>query len=83
MTERASVAGKWMQEQKVSMPVALDDMNNTIDSDYSGAPERLYLIDKNGIRHPVPLTIRPLINGKSPSKNYSLNILKMRNRKLK
>jgi hypothetical protein len=34
------------------MPMALDDMADSINKAYSGSPERLYLIDESGIvRH--------------------------------
>ncbi len=49
LEERAAVAKSWMMSQSIEMPVALDHMDNVIDALYSGAPERLYVIDESGI----------------------------------
>lgn len=49
---RAAIAGACMTQHSIRMPVALDDMQNSINHKYSGSPERLYLIDGDGIvRH--------------------------------
>lgn len=47
--ERSSIIKDWIKEKNIKMPIAMDDMTNTIDSLYAGSPERLYLIDKEGI----------------------------------
>jgi len=50
--ERAAIARTCVCEHAIEMPVAVDDMDDTINTLYSGSPERLYLIDTNGIvRH--------------------------------
>ncbi|MBR8537810.1 redoxin domain-containing protein [Carboxylicivirga sediminis] len=46
---RAAVARDWIKAQNIHMPVALDDMHNTVDELYAGSPERLYVIDSDGI----------------------------------
>ena len=49
LLERAAVARDWIQKYQVDMPVALDDMDNSVDKLYAGSPERLYLVDSNGV----------------------------------
>jgi len=50
--ERAEVAGTCQRKHKIRMPLALDDMDDSINKAYSGSPERLYLIDIDGVvRH--------------------------------
>ncbi len=50
--ERAEVAGTCQRKHGIRMPLALDDMDDSINKAYSGSPERLYLIDADGIvRH--------------------------------
>ncbi len=50
--DRGPIARDCVNQHAMDMPVAMDDMDNTIDSLYSGSPERLYLIDTDGIvRH--------------------------------
>ncbi len=52
---RAEIAAACMHYHAMTMPVALDDMDDSIERAYAGAPERLYLIDANGIvRHRSP-----------------------------
>jgi len=52
MTERCAIAQGCVRGHEIKMPVAIDDMNNTINNLYAGSPERLYLVDKDGIvRH--------------------------------
>ncbi len=49
---RAAIASTCMTRHDIRMPVALDDMGDSINKQYSGSPERLYLIDGDGIvRH--------------------------------
>jgi hypothetical protein len=45
---RAAIAADCIRERAITMPVAIDDMNNTVNKLYSGSPERLYLIDAEG-----------------------------------
>jgi len=50
--ERAEIAKACVRQHAIDMPVAVDDMDDTINSLYAGSPERLYLIDGDGIvRH--------------------------------
>lgn len=52
MDERARIAGTCMTRHGIRMPVLLDNMDDSINKAYSGSPERLYLIDEQGIvRH--------------------------------
>ncbi len=54
-TARAAIAADCIQSCDTAMPVAIDDMQNTINKRYSASPERLYLIDADGIvRHRSP-----------------------------
>jgi hypothetical protein len=50
--ERAAVAADCIAHHGITMPVAIDDMDDTIGRLYSAAPERLWLIGADGvIRH--------------------------------
>ena len=50
--ERAAIAKNCVHGYAIRMPVAVDDMGDTINNLYSGSPERLYLIDADGVvRH--------------------------------
>lgn len=52
---RAAIAGTCVAQHNIRMPVALDDMRDSIKDSYAGSPERLYLIDGDGIvRHRSP-----------------------------
>ncbi len=52
MAERVAIAQDGVCQHAIKLPVAVDDMDNTIDQLYSGSPERLYLIDAEGVvRH--------------------------------
>lgn len=52
IAERAAIAQDCIRRHAIEMPVAIDDMDDTINKLYSGSPERLYLLDTNGIvRH--------------------------------
>jgi hypothetical protein len=46
---RAAIAADCMTETKIRIPVAIDNMENTVSCAYSASPERLYLIDGDGI----------------------------------
>lgn len=47
--ERSAIVMDWIKYKNIKMPVAMDDIENTIDTLYAGSPERLYFIDKNGL----------------------------------
>jgi len=49
--ERCAIARACVRGHEINMPVVVDDMNNTINNLYAGSPERLYLVDKDGIVH--------------------------------
>jgi alkyl hydroperoxide reductase subunit AhpC len=49
LTERAAIAAEFVHRHNMKFPVALDDMGNTAGSRYSAAPERLYIIDGDGV----------------------------------
>ena len=52
LDERAHIAGTCQARHGIRMPLLLDDMDDSITRAYAGSPERLYLIDENGIvRH--------------------------------
>jgi hypothetical protein len=52
---RATIAADCIRARGTTMPVAIDDMDDTVSKLYSGTPERLYLIDADGIvRHRSP-----------------------------
>jgi type I thyroxine 5'-deiodinase len=46
--ERIEVASACALHLNLAMPMALDDMDNTVDTAYAALPERLYLIDGGG-----------------------------------
>ena len=46
--ERVEAAGACMLNLRLSMPIALDEMTDTVDTAYAALPERLYLIDPEG-----------------------------------
>ena len=49
---RAAIAAACVKHHHILMPVALDDLDDSIDRVFAGWPERLYLIDAEGIvRH--------------------------------
>ncbi len=49
LDQRASIAKICVTKHKLKVPTALDGINNEIDRKYSGAPERLYILDENGV----------------------------------
>jgi len=52
---RASIAADCIRDRSITMPVVIDDMNDTVNKLYSGSPERLYLIDGEGtVQHRSP-----------------------------
>lgn len=46
--EREEVAGTCTLDLKISVPTLVEEINNEIDEAYGAAPERLYLIDRDG-----------------------------------
>lgn len=46
--ERVSVAGQFCTNLKTTMPVVVDDVDDTVGHAYSGMPARLYVIDRAG-----------------------------------
>lgn len=47
--DRRSIASDFVKRHKYSIPIFVDDMGNTADALYGAWPERLYIIDTNGI----------------------------------
>lgn len=47
--DRAKVAGACMADLKLSIPCLVDDLQNTAQKAYAGWPDRLYVIDKDGV----------------------------------
>ena len=47
--QRAEVAEACMRHMDLEMPMLLDDMTNQVDTAYSALPERLYVIDPQGV----------------------------------
>ena len=46
--ERAFVAGACVRKLGIKFPAVLDGFDNTTEKAYTGWPDRLYLIDRNG-----------------------------------
>lgn len=46
--ERFQVANTCIEDLKLTIPCLLDDMENATDKAYSGWPDRLYLVGKDG-----------------------------------
>ena len=46
--ERVKVAGECMKDLEFTIPMLVDDMNNTAQKAYAGWPDRCYVIDKEG-----------------------------------
>lgn len=42
------MASLCVKNLKLSIPTAIDDMNNSVEKVYAGWPDRIYVIDKNG-----------------------------------
>ena len=49
MADREALANVCALRLNLEMPMLLDDMDNTVDTLYAALPERLYLLDANGI----------------------------------
>jgi hypothetical protein len=48
LIERVDVAGKCCQSLEMTMPLLVDQLDDRVGHAYSGMPDRLYLIDRNG-----------------------------------
>lgn len=46
--ERVEVAGQFCTKLEPTMPVVVDDVNDSVGHAYSGMPARLYLVDRDG-----------------------------------
>lgn len=49
MDERAKVASDWRDAYSFESPIVLDWPDNRINEDYAGSPERLYVLDAEGV----------------------------------
>jgi hypothetical protein len=47
--ERAEVAAACVLGLDLAMPTLLDDMTNQVDTAYSALPERLFVVDREGL----------------------------------
>ncbi len=76
INERAHIARTCLTRHGISTPVLLDDMDDNINKAYSGWPERLYLIDKDGIvRHrsvPGPFQMKAIETWHEALKKYAM-----------
>ena len=48
LTERIGVADKCCQTLKMTMPLLVDELDDRVGHLYSGMPDRLYIIDRQG-----------------------------------
>jgi hypothetical protein len=48
LDERAALADLCVTRLAIELPAVVDDIGDTTDTAYSGWPERLYLIDRDG-----------------------------------
>jgi hypothetical protein len=46
--ERAEVAGTCVRKLGISIPAVMDDFGNSTEAQYTGWPDRLYLVDRQG-----------------------------------
>jgi len=46
--ERAFVAGACVRKLRIEFPAVLDEFGNSTERDYTGWPDRIYLIDSQG-----------------------------------
>ncbi|HPZ07708.1 MAG TPA: deiodinase-related protein [Candidatus Eremiobacteraeota bacterium] len=47
--ERCTVARLFIEEGKITVPVILDNMDNTVDDNYDAWPARVFIIGENGL----------------------------------
>jgi hypothetical protein len=62
--ERTEVASSCVRRLGIKIPAIIDDMNNSTERAYTGWPDRIYLIDRNGR---VVLKTKPGPFGFNPS----------------
>ena len=62
--ERTDVASSCVLKLGIKIPAVVDDMNNSTERAYTGWPDRIYLIDRNGR---VALKTKPGPFGFAPS----------------
>jgi hypothetical protein len=48
LSERTCVAGECSKTLQISMPLLVDDVDDRVGRAYSGMPDRLYVIDREG-----------------------------------
>jgi type I thyroxine 5'-deiodinase len=48
LDERAALADLCVTRLSIELPAVVDDFDDTTDTNYTGWPERLYLIDRDG-----------------------------------
>ena len=48
-SQRRTVADRCSVALRLTMPVVVDDMNNTVDNAYAAWPERLFVVDTDGL----------------------------------
>ena len=46
--ERAEIASGCVRKLEIKIPAVVDDMNNSAERAYTGWPDRIYLLDRNG-----------------------------------
>ena len=46
--ERTEVASSCVRKLGIKIPAVVDDMNNSAERAYTGWPDRIYLLDRNG-----------------------------------
>ena len=46
---RVEVASACLLDLQLEMPLVLDEMSNEVDTAYAALPERLYVVDSNGV----------------------------------
>lgn len=47
--ERRSTAGRCCSQMKLTMPCVVDTLDNTVDDAYAAWPERIFVIDEEGV----------------------------------
>lgn len=48
LAERCSVAGKCSKTLEITMPLVVDEIDDRVGHAFSGMPDRLYVIDRDG-----------------------------------
>ena len=64
LEERDAVAGSCVRKLGIRIPALVDDLNDTVERAYTGWPDRLYVIDREGRvaykSAPGPFGFKPL-----------------------